>query len=113
MALYDVEGDVKFAQTQIDTARTYREKEAKKQESFSKKLQGVNLLAQGANYLINQRADALEQNQAFKKASYETMMKRAETVRAQDAERVKAGTSQLDYLTNNIVITASKPIIDK
>ena len=36
MALYDVEGDVKFAQTQIDTARTYREKEAKKQESFSK-----------------------------------------------------------------------------
>jgi hypothetical protein len=102
MALYDVEGDVKFAQTQIDTARTYREKEAKKQESFSKKLQGVNLLAQGANYLINQRADALEQNQAFKKASYETMMKRAETVRAQDAERVKAGTSQLDYLTNNI-----------
>jgi len=102
MALYDVEGDVKFAQTQIDTARTYREKEAKKQESFSKKLQGVNLLAQGANYLINQRADALEQNQAFKKASYETMMKRAETVRAQDAERVKTGTSQLDYLTNNI-----------
>jgi hypothetical protein len=102
MALYDVEGDVKFAQTQIDMARASREKEAKKQESFAKKLQGVNLLAQGANYLINQRADALEQNQAFKKASYETMMKRAETVRAQDAERVKAGTSQLDYLTNNI-----------
>jgi hypothetical protein len=102
MALYDVEGDVKFAQTQIDMARASREKEAKKQESFAKKLQGVNILAKGANYLINQRADGLEQNQAFKKASYETMMKRAETVRLQDAERVKAGTSQLDYLTNNI-----------
>ena len=102
MALYDVEGDVKFAQTQIDTSRAYKEKQAKKQESFSKKLQGVNILAKGANYLINQRADALEQNQSFKKASYETMMKRAEAVRAQDAERLKAGTSQLDYLTNNI-----------
>ena len=102
MALYDVEGDVKFAQTQIDTSRAYKEKQAKKQESFSKKLQGVNILAKGANYLINQRADALEQNQSFKKASYETMMKRAEAVRAQDAERLKSGTSQLDYLTNNI-----------
>jgi len=67
MALYDVEGDVKFAQTQIDTSRAYKEKQAKKQESFSKKLQGVNILAKGANYLINQRADALEQNQSFKK----------------------------------------------
>ena len=102
MALYDVEGDVKFAQTQIDTSRAYKEKQAKKQESFAKKLQGVNILAKGANYLINQRADALEQNQSFKKASYETMMKRAEAVRAQDAERLKSGTSQLDYLTNNI-----------
>ena len=102
MALYDVEGDVKFAQTQIDTSRAYKEKQAKKQESFAKKLQGVNILAKGANYLINQRADALEQNQSFKKASYETMMKRAEVVRAQDAERLKSGTSQLDYLTNNI-----------
>ena len=102
MALYDVEGDVKFAQTQIDTSRAYKEKQAKKQESFSKKLQGVNILAKGANYLINQRADALEQNQSFKKASYETMMKRAEAVRLQDAERLKTGTSQLDYLTNNI-----------
>lgn len=102
MALYDVEGDVKFAQTQIDTSRAYKEKQAKKQESFAKKLQGVNILAKGANYLINQRADALEQNQSFKKASYETMMKRAEVVRAQDAERIKTGTSQLDYLTNNI-----------
>jgi len=102
MALYDVEGDVKFAQTQIDTSRAYKEKQAKKQESFAKKLQGVNILAKGANYLINQRADALEQNQSFKKASYETMIKRAEGIRAQDAERLKAGTSQLDYLTNNI-----------
>ena len=102
MALYDVEGDVKFAQTQIDTSRAYKEKQAKKQESFAKKLQGVNILAKGANYLINQRADALEQNQSFKKASYETMMKRAEAVRLQDAERLKTGTSQLDYLTNNI-----------
>ena len=102
MALYDVEGDVKFVQTQIDTSRAYKEKQAKKQESFAKKLQGVNILAKGANYLINQRADALEQNQSFKKASYETMMKRAEVVRAQDAERIKTGTSQLDYLTNNI-----------
>ena len=102
MALYDVEGDVKFAQTQIDTSRAYKEKQAKKQESFSKKLQGVNILAKGANYLINQRADALEQNQCVKKASYETMMKRAEAVRLQDAERLKTGTSQLDYLTNNI-----------
>ena len=118
MALYDVEGDVKFAQTQIDTSRAYKEKQAKKQESFAKKLQGVNILAKGANYLINQRADALEQNQSFKKASYETMMKRAEVVRAQDAERLKSGTSQLDYLTNNIYtqlitqIEADAPLAD-
>ena len=74
----------------------------KNKKSLQKKLTVFDGAVKGLNYLVNAAADKAEQNQSFKKASYATMMKRAEAVRLQDAERIKTGVSQLDYLTTNI-----------
>ena len=101
MALYD-DGGVQFAQERMDEAKAFKIQQAKKQEKFAKKLTVFDGAVKGLNYLVNAAADKAEQNQSFKKASYETMMKRAEAVRLQDAERIKTGVSQLDYLTTNI-----------
>ena len=38
MARYDVEGDVQFVQTQMDSARKYKEEQAKKKDHNTKKL---------------------------------------------------------------------------
>ena len=101
MGMYD-DGGIDFAQGQFDASRERNKQEAKKQEKFSKAATAFSTLAKGGNYLINLRADTLESNQAFKKASYETHMTRAENLRTQDAERLKTGVSRLDFLTNNI-----------
>ena len=101
MALYD-DGGVGFAQERFDEAKTFKIKQAKKQEKFAKNLTVFNGAVKGFNALINTAADTAEQNQSFKKAGYETLMKRAETLRAQDAARLESGISRLDYLTNNI-----------
>ncbi len=101
MALYD-DGGVGFAQERMDEAKAFKIQQAKKQEKFAKKLTVFDGAVKGLNYLVNAAADKAEQNQSFKKASYETMMKRAETLRTQDAARLESGVSRLDYLTNNI-----------
>lgn len=101
MALYD-DGGVQFAQERMDEAKAFKIQQAKKQEKFAKKLTVFDGAVKGLNYLVNAAADKAEQNQSFKKASYETMMKRAETLRTQDATRLESGVSRLDYLTNNI-----------
>ncbi len=101
MALYD-DGGVQFAQERMDEAKAFKIQQAKKQEKFAKKLTVFDGAVKGLNYLVNAAADKAEQNQSFKKASYETMMKRAETLRTQDAARLESGVSRLDYLTNNI-----------
>ncbi len=101
MALYD-DGGVQFAQERMDEAKAFKIQQDKKQEKFAKKLTVFDGAVKGLNYLVNAAADKAEQNQSFKKASYETMMKRAETLRTQDAARLESGVSRLDYLTNNI-----------
>ena len=101
MALYD-DGGVGFAQERFDEAKAFKIKQAKKQEKFAKKLTVFDGAVKGFNALINTAADTAEQNQSFKKAGYETLLKRAETLRTQDATRLESGISRLDYLTNNI-----------
>ena len=101
MELYD-DGGVGFSQERLDEAKAFKIKQAKKQEKFAKNLTVLDGAVKGFNALINTAADTAEQNQTFKKAGYETLMKRAETLRAQDAARLESGVSRLDYLTNNI-----------
>ena len=99
MARYDVEGDVQFVQTQLDSAREYKEKQAKEQERFTKRLLAVDtLIARPLEATINKNAALADANQSFKKGFYEDLLTRAQTIRTQDATRLASGVSRLQYL---------------
>jgi len=102
---YDVEGDIKFAEQKIEESRKIKEQRAKEQEKFAKRLTAVDTIIRGGEFLINQRANELDTQQAWKKASYETMLGRAENIRNEELLRQKTGISQEDYLTNSIYNT--------
>jgi len=76
MARYEDDG-IEFAQQQFDRARDYREEQAKKQEKFAKKLQMANLAVSGVNFVLNQKADALETSRATQRAHYLTQLENA------------------------------------
>jgi hypothetical protein len=99
MARYDVEGDVQFVQTQLDSAREYKKEQAKKQERFAKRLLAVDtLIARPLEATINKNAALADANQSFKKGYYEDLLTRAETIRQEDTRRLAAGVSRLQYL---------------
>lgn len=99
MARYDVEGDIQFVQTQLDSAREYKKEQAKKQESFAKRLLAVDtLIARPLEATINKNAALADANQSFKKGFYEDLLTRAETIRTEDATRLASGVSRLQYL---------------
>jgi len=70
MARYDYEGQLEFAEQKISEARKSRERTAKKQEKFAKRLLMFDTVVTGGNFLINQRADDLMMAQAPQKARY-------------------------------------------
>ena len=76
MARYEDDG-IEFAQQQFDRARDYREEQAKKQEKFAKRLQMANLAVSGVNFVLNQKADALETSRATQRAHYLTQLENA------------------------------------
>ena len=109
MARYDVEGDVQFVQTQMDSARKYKEEQAKKADDFNKKLLLVDtLIARPLEATINKNAALADANQAFKKGYYEDLLTRAETIRTQDATRLASGVTRLQYLENTRFTLLSK-----
>ena len=109
MARYDVEGDVQFVQTQLDSAREYKEEQAKKQERFAKRLLAVDtLIARPLEATINKNAALADANQSFKKGYYEDLLTRAETIRTQDATRLASGKTRLQYLEETRFALLSK-----
>jgi len=74
MGLYDVEGDVAYVEGKMSEARDYREKQAKKQEKFSKRLQLADWGITGANFILNKKADALEADRITERAWYNTAL---------------------------------------
>ena len=76
MARYEDDG-IEFAQQQFDRARDYKEEQAKKQEKFAKRLQMANLAVSGVNFVLNQKADALETSRATQRAHYLTQLENA------------------------------------
>ena len=109
MARYDVEGDVQFVQTQLDSAREYKEEQAKKEERFAKRLLAVDtLIARPLEATINKNAALADANQSFKKGFYEDLLTRAQTIRTQDATRLASGVSRLQYLEDTRFSLLSK-----
>jgi len=99
MARYDVEGDVQFVQQQMDSARQYKTEQAKEEDDFAKKLFILDtFVARPIEAAINKNAATADAQQSFKKGFYEDLTTRAQTIRAQDAERLASGKSRLQYL---------------
>ena len=99
MSRYDVESDTQFVQKTMDNARAYKDEQARKQNKFAKKLLAFDTIVSGANWAINQKADALEISQAPKKAAYQTMLNRNVDIRATEEEIRKSGLTRAEYLT--------------
>ena len=99
MSRYDDDG-IEFAQQTFESARAYRESQAKKQDRFAKRLQMANLAVTGLNFAINKKADELELAQAPKRAAYLSTLESAKSFRAGEDERRKSGQSVEGYLTN-------------
>ena len=100
MSRYDYQGTLDYAQKKIDEARVSREKTAKDQEKFSKRLLGINTLVKGANYLVNQRADELESSFGPAKAKYKSYIQNAEATTTYWNDIQKNGG--VDYLQKQI-----------
>ena len=111
MSRYDDDG-IEFAQQTFDSARAYKEQQAKKQERFAKRLQMANLAVTGLNFAINQKADALELAQAPKRAAYLSTLESAKSFRAGEDERKKSGQSVEGYLTNKYYEQIKKEIAE-
>lgn len=70
MAMYEGDGGVSYGEKVFAESRKRKEEEAKKAEKFAKNLQKINLGIAGANWLINEQADKLEQDGAIGRAWY-------------------------------------------
>ena len=111
MSRYDYQGTLDYAQKKIDEARVSREKTAKDQEKFSKRLLGFNTLVKGANYLVNQRADELESSFGPAKAKYKSYIQNAEATTTYWNDIQKKGG--VDYLQKQIYdsyLTSAKEV---
>ena len=82
MARYDVESDVAYVEGKMSEARDYREKQAKKQERFAKRLQLADWAITGANWAINKKADALEADRVTERAWYNTSLENSKVWKA-------------------------------
>lgn len=100
MARYDIESDVQFAEKRFAEARAYREKVAKEQDDFAKKLLGLKGVVEGVNLMVNNAADEMERKQLPKKASYDVLNSRSESIRNEEAARISSGLSVQDFLEN-------------
>jgi hypothetical protein len=100
MARYE-DTSTPFAEAQFAGVRERKQEEARKQEKFAKKLLLAQTVAKGANELINQRADALEANQAHIKAAYQTHIGRAEKLRELESAINSSGRTAKDYFQNS------------
>jgi len=111
MSRYDYQGTLDYAQKKIDEARVSREKTAKDQEKFSKRLLAFDTVVKGANYLVNQRADALESSFGPAKAKYKSYIQNAEATTTYWNDIQKNGG--VDYLQDQIYnsyLTSAKKV---
>jgi len=89
-----------FAEQQFAGVRERKQKEAEKQDKFAKKLLMFKTVAEGANAVINQRADQLEANQTAKKTAYQKTVQNAEDLLKQETMLRSANMTAENYYTN-------------
>jgi hypothetical protein len=97
---YNYEGQVEFAQKQFDAAREYKQTQADKYNNLTKKLLEFDAGFSLINPLINNAAEEMDARQLPKKAAYQNLLDRSTSIRNDEAARVQAGTSVVDFLEN-------------
>ncbi len=93
MARYEDDG-IEFAQQQFSKARDYREEQAKKQEKFAKKLQMANLAVSGVNFVLNQKADALENSRVVENSWWQNQLETARVAQKRISDYEAQGLSR-------------------
>ena len=96
------DGGVDFAKQAFAESRERKRVEAKKQDDFSKKLLMLDTGIRGVNFLINQRADNLETQNAPAKANYINFLNTAEADNAAYNNWKKAGGTDEDYIRQQL-----------
>lgn len=103
MALYESgsdTGSVAFAEKQFSKAREREEQIAKKQDRFHRNLAVTKFAIQGANSLLDSRADALDRRQAPQRAAYEAMIENGVHWRGVNNTIIESGKSREQYLVD-------------
>jgi hypothetical protein len=109
MARYDVDEQLSFVQSQLDKARESREKSAKEQEKFSKKLLVTDTILKGATSYLNYRADKLDQANAPARSKYQSYIKNAnDTLTYWDTVTKNGGKDYLQKQIFNSYLEAAK-----
>ena len=103
MARYDYEGQIGFAQEQFDKARKYNEEQAEKQEKFTKRLLAFDTVVKGANYLVEQRANALKQSLGEEKAFLMNAQNQAKKILDQDNKLISENKSQKEWIEEQMI----------
>ena len=93
-------GSVAFAEQQMEGVRQRKEAVAKEEEKFSRRVAIADFAVQGANALLNSRADALERNQAPQRAAYEAMIENGVHWRGVNNTIIESGKSREQYLVD-------------
>ena len=101
MGLYD-DGGVEFAKQTFEEARAYKEKVAKDENDFSKKVLGIDFLVSGANYLIDENAAKADRANLWQRGNYESLVSQSEKIRTQDSLNKQTGKSNIKYLEDNL-----------
>lgn len=103
MARYDYESTLEYAQQKVDEARASREKTIKDQEKFSKRLLMFDTAVQGANYLINQRADTLKNSLAEERAYLMNAQSGAKKIIEQDNKLIDENKSRKEWIQEQML----------
>ena len=87
-------GGAEFAQEQFAKARDYREEQAKKQEKFAKRLQMANLAVSGVNFVLNQKADELENSRVVENSWWQNQLETARATQKRISDYEAQGLSR-------------------
>ena len=106
-------GSVAFAEQQMEGVRQRKEAVAKEEEKFSRRVAIADFAVQGANALLNSRADALERNQVPQRAAYEATLENSSSWRGVFNGIKSAGQTNSDYLLNKYYQNALSAMSNK
>tara|TARA_E500000318_G_scaffold111986_1_gene133131 strand:- start:6868 stop:8442 length:1575 start_codon:yes stop_codon:yes gene_type:complete len=96
------DGGVSYAEKVFADQRERNRREAKKQEDFAKKLQLFDIGLRGVNFLINQRADNLEDKQIPAITAYKNFLESSSSMK-NNLDEYNKSIDKDDYIYNYLV----------